>query len=75
MKQVWENRYDYVSSAELGIGYTNPNTKMVRVGQVDNLATWATDNGFTYMQIKYLNPWIVGNQLPIGDWNISVFDI
>lgn len=50
-------------------------TTSIRVGQIDSLAIWAKDNGFTYMQIKYLNPWIVGNQLPIGDWEINVFDM
>lgn len=75
MKQVWENRHTYVDGAVLGVGYSAPDTKTVRVSQIDNLATWAKDNGYTYVQIKYLNPWIVGNQLPMGDREINVFDI
>ncbi len=59
MKQVWENRHTYVDSSILGVGYNTPDTKTVRVGQIDNLATWARDSGYTYAQIKYLNPWIV----------------
>jgi len=58
LKEVLENRATYIDPAVLGDHYPRYVTSTVKVGQLDNVAQWATDNGYTYLQIRELNPWI-----------------
>lgn len=74
LKYVLENKYNYFGADVLGVQYNLPDTKTIRVGQIDNIAVWAKERGYTYLQIRQLNPWIIGNQLPDGAWEIKVFD-
>ena len=39
-------------------------------GPVDDLAAWAAGKGLSYAQLRELNPWILGNRLPAGDWTL-----
>ena len=73
LKEVLENRATYIDPAVLGDHYPRYVTNTVTVGQLDNIAQWAKDSGYTYLQIRELNPWIKGNQLPLGDWKLQVW--
>lgn len=73
LKEVLEHRESYIDPAVLWSHYPKYITRTVRVGQIDNLAQWAVDNGYTYLQIRELNPWIKSNILPIGDWELEVW--
>lgn len=55
--------------------YTPFVTKDTSVKQVENIAERAKNNGYTYYEVKKLNPWILKNSLPEGKWNIEVFQI
>lgn len=72
LKYVFENLESYVDPSLLGNRYPRYVTRIVRVGQLDNVAQWARDNGHTYLQIRELNPWVRSNQLPVGDWELQV---
>ena len=39
-------------------------------GPVDDLAAWAAAKSLPYAQLRTLNPWILGNRLPAGDWTL-----
>jgi len=73
LKNIMENRYDYVARSILWTNYKNHDTDVVSVGRIENLARWASENGYTYLQIRELNPWIRWNSLPDGEWNIKVW--
>lgn len=73
LKEVLENRSNYIDPAVLGDPYPRYVTRTVNVGQLSNIAQWAKDNGYTYLQIRELNPWIKGNQLPAGNWELQVW--
>lgn len=72
LKEVLENRSTYVDPTVLGDHYPRYVTRSVTVWQVDNIAQRAKDNGYTYLQVRELNPWIKGNQLPAGNWELQV---
>lgn len=46
--------------------------RTVDVGRVRNLATWATEEGTSYKEVKYLNPWMTGHLLPYGAWTVAL---
>ena len=33
---------------------------------------WALEQGYTYKDVKVLNPWIIGRSLPKGEWEIEL---
>lgn len=72
LKEILENRYEYFDQEVLGSQYSRYLTRTVNVGQIDNIAQWASDNGYTYLQVRELNPWVRSNQLPVGDWDLQV---
>lgn len=50
-----------------------PETKTVRVsGPINSIMDWALERGYTYKDVKVLNPWIVGRSLPKGEWQIEL---
>lgn len=73
LKEVLENRTSYVDPTVLGDHYPRYVTRTVRVGELPNIAQRAKDNGYTYLQIRELNPRIKGNQLPAGNWELQVW--
>ncbi len=52
--------------------YENPETKIINAKSIANLVYWCNENGYNYKSVKVLNPWILGNSLPLGDWEIKV---
>jgi membrane-bound lytic murein transglycosylase D len=73
LKHVFENLESYVDPVLLGNRYPRYVTRNMRVGALDNIAQWARDNSYSYLQIRELNPWIRSNQLPAGDWELQVW--
>lgn len=49
-----------------------PKTVTVTAGAIADLAGWAKTNGTNLRSVKELNPWIVGEKLPAGSWQIEV---
>lgn len=70
------------NSANYGINFTQEDVyslgefKTINIkGAVDDLAKWAKENNTSYKKIKLLNPWILKDKLPSGDWTILVPNI
>lgn len=72
-KEVYKNPSRYFDVSKWWTQYTTPNTVEVEVGATDNLAVWAAWRGYTYAEIRYLNPWIRKNALPEGVWKLKVY--
>jgi hypothetical protein len=39
---------------------------------IPNLSIWALNRGTSYLEVKTLNPWILGRNLPKGEYNILI---
>ena len=52
--------------------YQPSETKLVVVAQIPDLATWARQQGSSYKELKYLNPWLINRTLPMGTWAIEL---
>lgn len=74
MKYVREHKYQFFDREILGDMYRPLVTKEINVKNIENLADWARQNNFGYYEVKKMNPWIMGNSLPEGKWNIQVID-
>lgn len=77
LKELMENAERYGTKLPTTEYYAPFSTKVIRVETaIDNLATWAKENGNTYKDIKILNPWILKRSLPKpakgSYWEITV---
>ncbi len=72
-KYVRENKYTFFDRTMLGTMYTAPTTTEINVRAIENIAERAHNNGYSYYEIKRLNPWITKNTLPEGRRDITVF--
>jgi len=72
-KEVFKNVNRYFDTSKWGTQYTTPETTTVEINKTDNLAVWAAWKGYTYAEIRYLNPWIRKNSLPEWTWKVKVY--
>lgn len=72
-KEIYNHLNRYFDTSKWGAQYKNPETITVQVEQTDNLAAWAASMGYSYAEIRYLNPWVRSNKLPTGTWNLKVY--
>jgi len=52
--------------------YQYPETKIVVVTKIDDIAAWARSQGSNYKEIKLLNPWMINRSLPFGTWAVEI---
>jgi peptidoglycan lytic transglycosylase D len=52
--------------------YQPSETKLIVVTRVPDIATWARNQGSSYKEVKYLNPWLINRSLPAGTWAIEL---
>lgn len=57
----------------IGGVYKVPDTAEIRVSKIDNILEWSIENDYNYRDIRSLNPWILQDSLPEGDWKVKVF--
>lgn len=69
--QDYEKKKSSLDTLIWGV-YEKPETKKIPVNQIDNIEIWAQENGYSGSEIKLLNPWILQNSLPEGDWELEV---
>lgn len=78
LKLVMENPQDYGFSFETGAGYRPRAYREVQVDStVSNLAEFAKSYGSSYKLLKWLNPWLRSNTLPVEEgqaYRIKVMD-
>ncbi len=52
--------------------YQPPETKPVVVTRIPKLASWAKQQGTSYKELRYLNPWLINRSLPEGTWAVQL---
>lgn len=74
VKYIIKNYLDHKKYMDFMIWdtFTIPETKVEKVGKVDDLVKWANDNWQSYNNVKLLNPWIKGTSLPDWEWEIKI---
>ncbi len=63
IKELMEHKPQYFNMQVLWSQYALPKTKIIKIKAIDDIAIWAKDHGYTYGEIRYLNPRIRGNTL------------
>ncbi len=54
-------------------GYPPIGTKTITLqGPIAAVSDWAASNGYAYKDLKTLNPWIVGRNLPAGNFQVAL---
>ena len=71
-KYIMENISDYIDTKDI-VAYTNPNTVTIQPWKVSDLVERAEDEGYSFKEIKELNPWILGNTLPKVKLDVEVY--
>ncbi|MDD4151928.1 MAG: lytic transglycosylase domain-containing protein [Candidatus Gracilibacteria bacterium] len=56
----------------IGDKYYPSETKTIKINKIDDLYDFASKNNTNYKNIKLLNPWIIGDSLPEGKWEIKI---
>jgi hypothetical protein len=54
--------------------HEKPETLLVWVWEIKDLALWAKEKNYNYKEIKILNRWIVGDSLPEWEWEIKILN-
>lgn len=73
LKEIFENLNTYFDTSKWGEQYSLPATTTITLNKIDNLPARAVANGYTYLEIKMLNPRIRSTKLPEGNRNIQVY--
>lgn len=63
-KEIFENLNTYFDTSKWGAQYSLPQTTIITLGRTENLAARAAGKGYTYHEIRVLNPRIRSNKLP-----------
>lgn len=75
IKELMQNASKYGVDFPMEERYSFGKTKRVKVnGSIPNLYDWARKNNNMYKDIKLLNPWILTDMLPEGQWEIDILD-
>ncbi len=72
LKQIMSHYKMYGFNLQPSDFYQPPETKLVVVTHIYNLPAWAKQQGSSYKELRYLNPWLVGRFLPEGTWAIRL---
>ncbi len=70
-KDVIENIGKYLNVSTLK-PYKSLDTKIVKVGEIKDIVKRSQKEWYNFKEIKTLNPWILGNSLPKGRWELVV---
>ncbi len=71
-KYVMENISDYIDIENIK-PYPELETKTLKLWETKDISKRAKKEWYTFKEIKNLNPWILGNSLPKGRWEIEVY--
>ena len=74
IKYLMEHRNEVFSSSELGDQFVPPKTKTVDLATPVDLRVWAHDHHVPYGTFKELNPWIIGDTVSKGTWQVKILD-
>jgi L-rhamnose mutarotase len=72
-KVIIENPERYGFSFPDDEHYRNEKTKDVLITKgISDIPKWAKKQGFTYYDVRRLNPWIINDQLPRGNYELKI---
>lgn len=71
IKTIMANPSDYGLTLREPDYFSWPSYTVKSVSGIENLAEWAVEERTNLREIKELNPWILGNSLPLGEWEIK----
>ena len=72
-KVIIENPARYGFSFPEDEYYRNEKTKDVVITKgISDIPEWAEKQGFTYYDVRRLNPWIISDQLPRGNFELKI---
>lgn len=74
IKYVMQSYFDkkWVIDKVIWWVYKKPETQLVRVWEIADIKQWSQENNYNYKDIRILNRWIVSNELPEGEWDITL---
>lgn len=75
IKQIMQDPESYGYDLSSRDYFAWPKFHIVTAGSIEDLAAWAKKQGSNLRAIKELNAWIVGSNLPAGEWQIRVPDV
>ena len=75
IKEIMKNPERYGIFVNEKDKYSLGKTKIEKVnGKIDDLIKWAKSKKNSYKDVRLLNPWILTNGLPDGNWEITIYD-
>ncbi len=73
MKELLENGQKYGLNFAKTMPFRDVQTKTITVqGPIPSVSDWAQQQGYSYKDVKLLNPWIVARTLPAGSWTLKL---
>ena len=72
LKQIMSHYKEYGFDLTPEDFYQPPETRLVVVTSIPNVASWSLSQGSNYKEVKELNPWISGGILPFGTWAVEL---
>ncbi len=68
----WYLKQKWLIDTFIGGVYHPPETEILSVNQITDILQWSKQEEYSYRDIKILNPRIIWNTLPEGQWEIIV---
>ena len=75
IKEIMQNPEKYGLFLSSRDYFSWPDYQAVSTGKIDALETWSRSQGSNLKLIKELNPWILGNELPEGNWSLKILKL
>ncbi len=72
LKQIMSHYKTYGFDLTRNDFYQAPEVRSVEVRQINDLSVWARQQGTSYRNVKYLNPWLMERSLPAGRWSVDL---
>ncbi len=72
LKQIMSHYKMYGFELARNDFYQAPEVRSVEVRQINDLSVWARQQGTSYRDVKYLNPWLKERSLPAGRWSLDL---
>ena len=72
LKQIMTNYKTYGFDLSREDFYQPAETRLVVVARIPDIALWARNQGSSYKEVKYLNPWLINKSLPQGTWAVEL---
>ncbi len=72
LKQIMSHYKSYGFDLQEKDFYKPADVRTVTVKYLQNLAAWARQQGTDLKEVKYLNPWLISDAVPLGTWSVDL---